>query len=333
MTDEQPTPAEQSVIQQLQSLPKPRLDPHTREVLREHMLAEFRDLPLTAQPLPSRFSVPAIAAAAAILVILIGLGVILSGLPPAIDTTLTTSPSTQVAVITSATPEPHMTFTPTTAAFTATPITPTPTSVQLSATQPSTTSTPTPTATLETLIVVEGNITNILNNTLQIYDLNIEVEPQHPILNLVDVGDFVRVEGTLDTSGNILASVVGNVEETSLVDSGITVSLEGLVESINDSSLVVNGIPVQLDPGDPLLQTLQVGNFINVQGNFEGSGDTIVLVVVNITIINYTPIQNDPNCWQHDGMGMGHWHCDGMGMGMGMGDEGMGMGEAMGMGN
>jgi hypothetical protein len=80
------------------------------------------------------------------------------------------------------------------------------------------------------------------------------------------------------------------------------------------------------------LQSLEVGHFVTIQGNFQNSGATVILVVVNITVIHDVTVI-ETNCWYHDaGMGMGHWHCDGMGMGdPAMGMEAMGM-EAMGMG-
>ena len=88
---------------------------------------------------------------------------------------------------------------------------------------------------------------------------------------------------------------------------------------------MVNSVPARLAPNDPLLGKIKIGDFVRLQGNFQGSGTTIVIVIVNITIINNVVINGSPTCWFHDdgmGMGMGHWHCDGMGMG----DPGMGMG-------
>jgi hypothetical protein len=136
------------------------------------------------------------------------------------------------------------------------------------------------------------------------------------------VGDIVRVQGEYRSDGAVVANVINNIPDTPPTNGAATVGLDGPVEAINDNTIIVNGIPVQLAPDDPLLQTLQVGNFVSVQGNFQTSGSTIVLVVVNIAIVNNTAIQSD--CWYHEGgMGMGHWHCDGMGMG-GMGMGGMG---------
>src|SRR5690606_32704614 len=170
-------------------------------------------------------------------------------------------------------------------------------------------------ATQETTIIVEGPVSAINGNTLTVYDLEVEVAPGHPILSLLEVGDFVRVEGAYQTGGVVVASIVGNLDDVTVVDGETaTVNLEGPVEAIDDNQIVVNGITVELDPDDPILDRLQVGTFVSVQGNFEGSGSVIVLVVVNVTVINNVEVIED-DCWYHEGMGMGHWHCDGMGMG------------------
>ncbi|HEX2908012.1 MAG TPA: hypothetical protein VHO69_14175, partial [Phototrophicaceae bacterium] len=135
-----------------------------------------------------------------------------------------------------------------------------------------------------------------------------------------------------NNSGVIVATVVSNLATVTNVATGATVGLDGPIQAINGNVVTVNGIPVQFAPDDPRLATLQVGNFLNVQGNFVNNGTVIVLVVVNVTVINNVVINNNPYCWYHDGgMGMAHWHCDGMGMGDAMG-MGMGMGDAMGMG-
>jgi hypothetical protein len=189
----------------------------------------------------------------------------------------------------------------------------------------------TPTGNPNVVIVIEGPVVNIVTNIITIYNFNIEVEPTNPILTIIEIGDVIRVEGAFGGSGIIIASVVSNVSTITTVDTGATVSLDGPIEAINGNIVIVNGISVQFAPNDPQLATLHVGDFLNVQGNFVGSGTTIVLVVINITIINNIVVDENPYCWFHVngmGMGMGHWHCDGMGMGMGMGmgEDGMGMG-------
>ena len=200
--------------------------------------------------------------------------------------------------------------------------TPTPTPTPATGTPEATaTVSPTTTPNPDLIIVIEGPVVNIINNIITIYDFDVEIEPQHPILTIVEIGDLVHVEGTIRGGGVVIASVISNITSVTTVTTGgaATVALEGPVEAIDGNILVINGIPAQLAPNDPLLQTVQVGNFVSVQGNFEGSGANIILVVINVTVINNVIIAGAPFCWFHEGMGMGHWHCDGMGMGMGMG--------------
>lgn len=340
MIDNQLPPEEQKLVQQIQDTPKPKIDPATREAIRQRMVSEFRagvgsnrghfSSARPHFPIHRRL----VWGAAGIMVI-VGLVIIQLGhqnTAGIVGTlTLTTLPGNQVAVV------PSETITATVERETLTPVvtlipslttesainTPTTTqsAIQIGTSLP-------PIATQEMVINIEGPITSIVDNIVTIYSFRVEVEPQNPILKVIDVGDVVRVKGVQDSSGTIIASVISNIpDETIVSGSTATVGLDGPVEAINGNTIIVNSIPVQLVSSDPLLQTIQVGNFVSVQGNFQISSSSIVLVVANIAIINSTTIQND--CSYHvDAMGMGHWHCDGMGMG----DDGMGMGAAMGMG-
>jgi hypothetical protein len=267
-------------------------------------------------------------------IVVAGLTVDISGL--SFDSTITTGSTVSVAgylqptniiladsitVITIIIDGTSVTVTPT-------PSTSTPTPEATPETTPDVTLTPTVAPNL--IVVVEGPVINIINNIITIYDFDIEVEPQHPILSIINIGDIVHVEGSFGSTGVIVANVVSNISTVTTVSSGstATVGLEGPVESINGNIVTINGVAVQLPANDPLLSTLQVGSFLSVQGNFQGSGSNIILVVVNVTVVNNVVIDGNPFCWYHEdgmgmGMGMGHWHCDGMGMGMG---DGMGMG-------
>lgn len=176
--------------------------------------------------------------------------------------------------------------------------------------------TPTPVPGMTIVIHISGPVRAINVNIITIYNINVEIEPGHPMLSVIQVGDFVRVTGTRGATGVITALMITNVAPQS--DSEASVALEGAVQAINGNIIMINGINVQLDPADPTLATLQVGDFLSVEGDFQGSGTNIVLVVINIIVINNIYVPNE-SCWWHDNaMGMGHWHC-GMGMGMGMG--------------
>jgi hypothetical protein len=222
--------------------------------------------------------------------------------------------------------------------------------------EPEVTETPEPEATEEpvdeetdedAIIVIEGPVQNININVITIYNINISVAPQNPILNLIQIGDVVRVEGMPGSNGLIHAIVVNTLVQSENAAPDASVSVQGPIEGISGNTIVVNGITIQLDPSDPQLHTLSVGDFIDAQGNFVLVNNTYVLVVVNVVIINNTFVGVPPFCtWHGMGMGMGHWRCDGywlypsgywncewrgMGMGMGRWDcrnpaPGMGMG-------
>lgn len=219
--------------------------------------------------------------------------------------------------------------------------------------EPEVTETPAPDEDDDPIIVIEGPIQNINVNIITIYNFNISVAPQNPILNLITIGDVVRIEGGLSSTGTINAKVVNTLVQVGNAVPNASVSLQGPVESISGNIVVVNGITAQLQPDDPQLETLQIGDFIDLQGNFSVINNTYMLVVVNVIIINNIFVGIPPYCTWHGmgmGMGMGHWRCEGYwlyppdhwycewhGMGMGMGhwrcDDGMGMGMGMGMGD
>ncbi len=346
MIEDQLTPEEQNLVQQIQATSKPQLASAVREAIRQQMLNEFQMVVVSGQPHPSAARPQlhiylGLALVAAAVIIMVSLVMIRGSNPTArqagATASITVPPGGQIAIVPSVTAANTVVVETSTVVVTEMPSSgsETPSSIPAT-TQPIVpTSVPlvsNPTIEPETSVVVEGPITSINNNIVTIYGFSIEVEAQHPILKVIDVGDVVRVQGTFDSGGTLIASTVSNIPNTTS-SSTATVGLDGPIEAINDNTIMVNGIPVQLAPDDPLLQTVKVGNFVSVQGNFQSKGSTIVLVVVNIAIVNNNVIPSQ--CWYHDdGMGMGHWHCDGMGMGdaMGMGDDGMGMGDAMGMG-
>ncbi|HLU11970.1 MAG TPA: DUF5666 domain-containing protein, partial [Oceanobacillus sp.] len=359
MINDQLTPEEQALVEQLRSTPKPQIKASSRATIRERLLDEYRTV--MAQPVPTprpprllRFAYGLVAAIVVVVAAIViaqtrgqlpqtGSEVTLTGsqIPVAVvpsetsalptatpepTETATTQAATEISPTpTTVVPSATMTEIPSTATATPEPsetattqapteVSPTPTTVVPSATM--TEIPPTATATPFTLVVVEGPISSIVDNVITVYDFSIEVTPEHPILNLLNTGDIIRVEGTTASDGVVLATNVGNIPSETIVSTGTTatVSLDGPVEAIDGNQITVNGIQVVVDPADPILQTLQVGNFITVEGNFENTGSNIVLVVVNITVINNVIVESDPQCWFHDdAMGMGHWHCDGMG--------------------
>jgi hypothetical protein len=133
-----------------------------------------------------------------------------------------------------------------------------------------------------TIIVIEGPVAAININIITIYNFQVMVAADNPILTVVKIGDVVHVEGEADEMGVIAASVVTVVSAT--------VTVNGPVTAINGSTLVVNNINVQFEPDDPALTLIKIGDILNVEGNFTGNGTTLILIVVNITIVNDTTV-------------------------------------------
>lgn len=126
----------------------------------------------------------------------------------------------------------------------------------------------------------------------------------------------------------------------------ITIVIEGPVEAININIITIYNIDIQLNPDDPLLQVIQIGDIVHIDGDTEQNGNTIIIIAINIVIIN-VDINTDGTVYRDDGTcsnpppswAPAHgWHkrCDsnvdinininggnnsGDGMGMGMGDD------------
>jgi hypothetical protein len=178
------------------------------------------------------------------------------------------------------------------------------------------------------IIVVQGPVRAKRINIITIFDFNIQMAPDDPMLTVIKIGDVLHVKGSPNKSGLLVAIQVSNVVARA---TGGTALVEGRVQAINVNVVTINGINVHLAPTDPRLKTLRVGNYLSVSGNFERRGTMVVLIVVNLIIISDDDVDIFIWCREHHGMGMGM----GMGepprpgMGMGMGEPpppGMGMG-------
>jgi hypothetical protein len=156
--------------------------------------------------------------------------------------------------------------------------TPTPISTNPPATAPATQD-----ASPDVIIIIEGPIKKIKINIITVLDTDVVLALDNPMLKLIKVGDFVRVRGKYDPKGAFVALLVSNISDP--INSA-TVALNGKVEAIKGPLVVVNGINVQFTPNHPLFAKLKVGNVVNVEGNFQNNGPTVVLIVVNIVVIN-----------------------------------------------
>jgi hypothetical protein len=173
------------------------------------------------------------------------------------------------------------------------------------------------------------------------------------------VGPLVAIDGQHSNVATVQAQFNG----TTVTDSDsahyrggdtqlpVTIIIEGPVQAININIITIYDIDIEIDTDDPILNVIQIGDFIRVEGDMVASDNTIVVIAIFVTIINVDVVVNvDGAIWRDPG-DCGNppppwapaygWRrrCgggiiiigdDGMGMGddgMGMGDDGMGMGD------
>lgn len=126
----------------------------------------------------------------------------------------------------------------------------------------------------------------------------------------------------------------------------ITIVIEGPVQAINVNIITIYNINIELDPNDPNLQIIQIGDILHIEGDTEELNGTIIIIAINVIIINVDVDPGTGEIWRDDGncsnppppWAPAHgWHrrcgdinidininggsSDDGGMGMGMGDD------------
>ncbi|HEX2623571.1 MAG TPA: hypothetical protein VHL11_25600 [Phototrophicaceae bacterium] len=119
---------------------------------------------------------------------------------PVISTS-TANPATDLPMTSTSSPEPEVAST----------ITP---SVTIQATEiPATvTVTPIPSSTPYPAVIIEGPITEIRDNSLFIYDIEVVLKVDDPLLKVLRIDDFIRVEGEILEVGNKLSIRASKLE-------------------------------------------------------------------------------------------------------------------------
>jgi len=85
-------------------------------------------------------------------------------------------------------------------------------------------------------------------------------------------------------------------------DLPVTIIIVGPVESIDVNIIVIYGISIELDPNDPLLTVIQIGDVVSIEGDLaEGSGTTIIVIAITIIIIDVDIYITDDGVWRDDG--------------------------------
>lgn len=82
----------------------------------------------------------------------------------------------------------------------------------------------------------------------------------------------------------------------------ITIIIEGPVEAININIITIFGIDVEVDPEEPILAIIEIGETIRIEGNVSAESDTLLIIVVNIVIVDIDVfINDDGDAWRDSG--------------------------------
>ncbi|MBK8027424.1 MAG: hypothetical protein IPK19_40050 [Chloroflexi bacterium] len=87
----------------------------------------------------------------------------------------------------------------------------------------------------------------------------------------------------------------------------VTIIIEGPVEVVNINIITIYDIDVQIDDDDPVLEQIDVGDFVRIEGNFAG-GTTVIVVAVVVYVIDIDIVIGSGNViiWQDDGGNCGN---------------------------
>ena len=88
---------------------------------------------------------------------------------------------------------------------------PEPTPTMASPVPPTLTPIPATPSPVPPLTVIEGPVTVINDRTITVFDMNIQVDPNDPILLELEVGDVVRVEGVAEFDGTVVVIAAVNI--------------------------------------------------------------------------------------------------------------------------
>jgi hypothetical protein len=218
------TPPQDEVLLQtaarLLNAPPPTLSPSASARIEAQMLDAFRNLPPATPTLPTLPLIGGIIAVVLIIGVFMTVGLPMLNPPPVPTTTLTATTTLTQTPMATLTPTLTQPATPTQTASATATLTPTITLTQTAAPTPSPTAAQTaaPIATLplnalpvatNVNLVIEGVVESINGTVIVVYGIEIHLNPDDPLLGVIQVGDSVRIEGRVDegTAGIVIIAV------------------------------------------------------------------------------------------------------------------------------
>jgi hypothetical protein len=94
-------------------------------------------------------------------------------------------------------------------------------------------------------------------------------------------------------------------EVTVVPGSPVIIVIEGPVQAININIITIYNINIQLDPNDPNLLIIKVGDIVHIEGTPTGNGN-IIIIAVTVIIINVDVNPSTGDVWRDDDHGCGN---------------------------
>ena len=183
-----------------------------------------------------------------------------------------------------------------------------------------------------TAIQFTGTVENIDGSIVTVSGFQVDTSSATTSAGDLSVGMTITVSGVLD--GTVIVAIViiivsiglppgqeptpeitpvgtpAEVTPTATPDpeeepSPIIIIIEGPIESININIIVIFGIEIHVDPADPILNEIQVGDYVRIEGGTSIENGVIIIIVINIIIINIIIIVEGDlpaNCKISDGV-------------------------------
>ncbi len=82
----------------------------------------------------------------------------------------------------------------------------------------------------------------------------------------------------------------------------VTIIIEGPVQIINANIVTIYDIDIEINVNDPILNVIQVGDFIRVEGDSRSEGTTLIVIAVFVVIVDVDVVVNvDGDVWRDSG--------------------------------
>ncbi|MFN8374696.1 MAG: hypothetical protein U0694_17675 [Anaerolineae bacterium] len=87
-------------------------------------------------------------------------------------------------------------------------------------------------------------------------------------------------------------------------DLEITIIIEGPVEEIDANIIVIYGFHIEVDPNDPILVIIQIGDVVRIEGDIspDSDGSTILIIAIVVIIVDIdVVVGDDGSVWRDNG--------------------------------